>query len=256
MSIALNLFSAFTLREIRSRYSGSVLGLAWAFIGPLAMLIIYAFVFGSILKPSTENLGAPSYIIFLGVALWPWMIFSDGLMRGMGAIKANASLVRKIAFPHAVLVFSALGATAALHLAGYVAVLAILAYIYGGVSIAGVPAALFVLASLLIFTLGLALLLAALHTLLPDIEQAIQPLLMMLYFLTPVLYPQAAIPEAYREWFNWNPLALMIQRLRDHLFGQPTLNVVDLIIMLVALIMFIVGYAVFKRLSPHFEDFV
>jgi lipopolysaccharide transport system permease protein len=256
LSIALNLFSAFTLREMRSRYSGSVLGLAWAFIGPLAMLLIYAFVFGRILKPGQSDLGAPSYILFLGAALWPWMMFSDGLLRGMGAIKANASLVRKVAFPHSVLVLSAVGATVALHLAGYVAVLAILAYIYGGISVAGMPAALLVLAALLVFTVGLALLLAALHTLLPDIEQATQPLLMMLYFLTPVLYPQSVIPEQYRAWFNWNPIALMIQRLREHLFGQPALNFTDLIVWMVAIAMFAVGYAVFVRLSPHFEDFV
>ncbi len=256
MSIALNLFSAFTLREIRSRYSGSVLGLAWAFIGPLAMLLIYAFVFGHILKPGGADLGAPSYIMFLGVALWPWMMFSDGLIRGMGAVKANASLVRKVAFPHSVLVFSTVAAAVALHIAGYIVVLAVLAYIYGGIHVAGIPAAIFVLLSLLIFTLGLALLLAALHTLLPDIEQATQPLLMMLYFLTPVLYPQTAIPEAYRDWFNWNPMSVMIQRLRDHLFGQPMLNASDFIVMLVAIIMFIAGYAVFQRLSPHFEDFV
>jgi lipopolysaccharide transport system permease protein len=256
LSIALNLFSAFTLREMRSRYSGSVLGLAWAFIGPLAMLLIYAFVFGHILKPGQSDLGAPSYILFLGAALWPWMMFSDGLLRGMGAIKANASLVRKVAFPHSVLVLSAVGATVALHLAGYVTVLAILAYIYGGISVAGIPAALLVLAALLVFTVGLALLLAALHTLLPDIEQATQPLLMMLYFLTPVLYPQSVIPEQYRAWFNWNPIALMIQRLREHLFGQPALNFTDLIVWMVAIAMFAVGYAVFVRLSPHFEDFV
>jgi lipopolysaccharide transport system permease protein len=256
LSIALNLFSAFTLREIRSRYSGSVLGLAWAFIGPLAMLLIYAFVFGHILKPGQTDLGAPSYILFLGAALWPWMMFSDGLLRGMGAVKANASLVRKVAFPHSVLVLSAVGATVVLHLAGYVAVLAVLAYIYGGISLVGMPAALLVLVALLVFTLGLALLLAALHTLLPDIEQATQPLLMMLYFLTPVLYPQSVIPLPYREWFNWNPLALMIQRLREHLFGQPALNFTDLIVWVVALLTFAVGYAVFIRLSPHFEDFV
>lgn len=256
MNTALNLISAFTLREMRSRYSGSVLGLAWALIGPLAMLLIYAFVFGHILKPGQSELGAPSYILFLGAALWPWMIFSDGLMRGMGAVKANASLVRKVAFPHSVLVISAVAATTVLHFAGYVAVLAILALIFGGITLSGIPAALVVLAALLVFTLGLSLLLAALHTLLPDIEQATQPLLMMLYFLTPVLYPQSVIPLPYRDWFNWNPLALMIQRLREHLFGQPALNSVDLTVWVIALAVFGIGYAVFIRLSPHFEDFV
>lgn len=256
MNTALNLISVFTLREIRLRYSGSILGLAWAFIGPLAMLLIYGFIFGHILKPGQTELGAPSYILFLGAALWPWMMFSDGLIRGMGAIKANASLVRKVAFPHSVLVFSAVGATVALHFVGYVAVLAVLAFIFGGITPSGIPGTIWVLAALLAFTLGLSFLLAALQTLLPDIEQAIHPLLMMLYFLTPVLYPQSVIPQPYRDWFDWNPLALMIQRLREHLFGQPGLNSVDFIVWVIALAVLVVGYAVFVRLSPHFEDFV
>ncbi len=252
----LDLLHTFTLREIRTRYSGSVMGLAWAWIGPITMLLIYAFVFGNILKPGAQALDAPNYLLFVASALWPWMIFSDGLMRGMGAIHANASLVRKVAFPHAVLVLASLASAAALHFAGYIVVLAGLAYLYGGISLTGVLAALPTLLSLFIFTLGLALLFAGLQTLMRDVEQAMNPALAMLQFLTPVMYPLSIIPQPYRDWMSWNPLAIMITRIRQQLFNNDGWQTADLIIPIIALVTLAIGYAVFKRLSPHFEDFL
>lgn len=232
------------------------MGLAWAWVGPVTMLLIYAFVFGNILKPTTQNLQAPSYLIFVASALWPWMMFSDGLMRGMGAIQANASLVRKVAFPHQILVLSAVAGTVLLHMAGYIAVLAGLSYFHPGISINGVIGGVLTLLSLLVFTSGLALLFAGLQTLLRDVEQAMGPALMMLYFLTPVLYPASAIPLPYRDWLGWNPLTLMITRIREHLFAIASWQITDLIVPAIALATFMFGYNVFKRLSPHFEDFV
>jgi lipopolysaccharide transport system permease protein len=252
----LNLLAAFTFREIKTRFSGSVMGPFWVLIGPMAMLGIYGFVFGNVFRPSTQDLGAPSYLMFVAAGLWPWMVFSDGLMRGMSAIQANASLVRKVAFPHAILVLSSTGAAAILHLAGYCFVLLFIAITSQALSILGVLYATWTLLWLFIFTLGLALLLAGLQTLLRDIEQATGPVLMMLYFLTPVLYPSSVIPLPYRDWLNWNPLALMISRLREQLFLNASPQVTDLIIPAIALVMLWIGYAVFKRLSPHFEDFL
>jgi lipopolysaccharide transport system permease protein len=252
----LNLLAAFTFREIKTRFSGSVMGPFWVLIGPLAMLGIYGFVFGNVFRPSTQDLGAPSYLMFVAAGLWPWMVFSDGLMRGMGAIQANASLVRKVAFPHVILVLSSTGAAAILHLAGYCIVLVFIAATSHALSVLGVLYATWTMLWLVIFTIGLALLLAGLQTLLRDIEQATAPALMMLFFLTPVTYPSSVIPLPYRDWLNWSPLVLMITRLREQLFVKANLQTTDIYIPLIALIVLWIGYAVFKRLSPHFEDFL
>jgi lipopolysaccharide transport system permease protein len=252
----LNLLAAFTLREVKTRFSGSVMGPFWVLIGPLAMLGIYGFVFGNVFRPSAQDLGAPSYLIFVAAGLWPWMMFSEGLTRGMSAIQSNASLVRKVSFPHAILVFAAGGAAMLLHLAGYCIVLLFIFATSNVITFAGVLGASWTVLWLLAFTLGLALLMAGLQTLLRDIEQAVTPTLMMLYFLTPVLYPATVIPLPYRDWLVWNPLSLMIMRLREQLFVDATIRLTDLIVPVIALLTLWIGYAVFARLSPHFEDFL
>lgn len=177
-------------------------------------------------------------------------------MRGMNAIHANGSLVRKIAFPHSVLVLSAVVGTVALHLVGYLFVLGGIAYFAGGISLLGLLGAVSTIFWMLVFTLGLAFFLAALHTIVRDVEQAVAPALTMLYFLTPVLYPSSVIPLPYRDWLNWNPLALMVTRLRQHLFDAPSLQFIDLLISLCAVGTLLAGALFFSRLSAHFEEFV
>ena len=75
---------------------------------------------------------------------------------------------------------------------------------------------------------GVGAFFAALQTLLRDVEQVVAPALMMLQFLTPVLYPVSAIPEAYRDWFAWNPLTGVMQHLRDGLLLGTAPQIGDL----------------------------
>ena len=91
-----------------SRYAGSVTGLAWTLLYPLAQLAIYAVVFTQVFRVGLPA-GYPnvSYLAFVAVALWPWIMFTEGLQRAMGAISGNAGLIRKVAFPHRLLVYAA-----------------------------------------------------------------------------------------------------------------------------------------------------
>ncbi|HEX4857864.1 MAG TPA: ABC transporter permease, partial [Usitatibacteraceae bacterium] len=215
----LPLFRQLTERELQSRFAGSALGLVWALIGPLLLLAIYSFVFGQLFAPRAPDLGTESYTMFVAVALWPWMMFADGVLRGLTAIQANGSLVKKVAFPHWLLVAASVSATFALHLLGFCAVLVVLALAGMPVRFSGIPLAALYLVLLFGITLGLAAILAALQTLLRDVEMAVTPAVMMLHFLTPVLYPLALIPEAWRGAFALNPLAGVIGGIRGALLG-------------------------------------
>src|SRR6185436_1957265 len=90
------LLASFARREVLNRYAGSVTGLAWTLLHPLAQLAIFAFVFSHIFR-----IGVPagysnvSYVTFVAVALWPWIMFSEGLQRAMLSIAGNAGLIRK-----------------------------------------------------------------------------------------------------------------------------------------------------------------
>lgn len=251
-----HLFLHFTGREIRARFADSGLGLLWALIGPLLLLAIYAFVFGQLFKQRSDALGTDSYALFVAVALWPWMMFADGVTRGMQSIQSNASLVKKVAFPHLLLVGAAVTSAFALHLLGYVGVLVALAFAGAPIKISGIPLAVVCLLILYVLTLGVASLLAALQTMVRDVEQAVNPAIMMLHYLTPVLYPITLIPEAYRHWLDWNPLAGLISAMRAALLGGTSPSLVDGGPLLAALLFFCAGTWVFTRLSPYFEDFL
>ena len=246
----------FTEREILSRFAGSAFGLIWALANPLLLLAIYAFVFGQLFKTRMGDLSADSYIVFLAIALWPWMMFADGVLRAMQSVQANAPLVKKVAFPHLLLVLAAVNSVFLVHLAGYVTILAILAATGNTLHLAGVPSALLAIATLYLLAVGVGAFLAALQTLLRDVEQVVAPALMMLQFLTPVLYPVSIIPDAYRHWFTWNPLTGVMQRLREGFLLGATPQFADLLMLSAGVVVATIGIAFFVRLSPYFEDFL
>jgi ABC-type polysaccharide/polyol phosphate export permease len=246
----------FTERDVLSRFSGSAFGLFWALASPLMLLAIYAFVFGQLFKTRMGDLSADSYIVFLALALWPWMMFADGVMRALQSIQANAPLVKKVAFPHLLLVLAAVNSVFLVHVAGYIAILMLLIATGNTLHAAGIPSALLAIATLYLLAVGAGAFLAALQTLLRDVEQVVAPALMMLQFLTPVLYPVAIIPEAYRHWFTWNPLTAVMQQLRDGFLLGTAPQFADLSMLVAGLVVAMVGVGFFARLSPYFEDFL
>lgn len=248
---------SFTRREILDRYTGSIAGFAWALAHPLALLAIYAFVFTTVfrvqLPPGSSGV---SYTAFVAITLWPWLMFADGVQRGMGAVQANAALIRKVAFPHRLVVFASVISSFAVHAVGYAVVLLVLRLIGEPVSLSRAPAAAFVLAILLIGTLGIAALLAAVQVLIRDASQLVGVLITILFYATPILYPVALVPEKMRPWLRGNPLTPPLERVREILINGSALVPGDLWMLVVALAVFAFGLWVFERLSPFFEDFL
>src|SRR6187401_3396931 len=150
------LLFSFTRRELATRYAGSAWGFAWSLLHPLAQLAIYAFVFSQVFRVGVPQ-GYPgvSYTAFVAVALWPWIMFSEGLARAMGSIGANAGLIRKVAFPHRLLVYSSLLACCTIHLIGFVAVLLVLRATGDPVILLNLPLALVLLVPYMLLAAGL-----------------------------------------------------------------------------------------------------
>ena len=248
---------SFTRREIADRYTGSLAGAAWALAHPLALLAIYAFVFTAVFRVKLPaSVTDAGYVSFVAVTLWPWLMFSDSLLRGAGAVQANAALVRKVAFPHRLVVHASVLATFAVHLLGYVLVMAVLRALGEPIALRALPAALVVVAILFVGTLGVAMLLAAVQVLVRDVAQVLGVVLMLVFYATPVLYPVALVPERMRPWLQANPLTTVAERLREILLGNSGLEWTDLGMALAALAIFAAGSWVFERLSPFFEDFL
>jgi lipopolysaccharide transport system permease protein len=234
-----------------------VSGLAWTLLQPIAQLAVFAIVFTQIFRQGVPaEFQGVAYTAFVAVALWPWIMFSEALQRGMVAISGNAGLIRKVALPNEVFVYAAVLACYGLHILGFAGVLTVLALSGEPVRAAGVPAALALLLPYLLFTMGLALFLAALQTLLKDVEHGVAVVLMLVFYATPILYPLSFVPESWRAAMRLNPLAHFSERLREVLLADPHLHLSDLWLLAAGVAAFLAGRWVFSRVSPYFEDFL
>jgi ABC-type polysaccharide/polyol phosphate export permease len=249
------LFRIFFRRELTARYLGSITGLAWALLHPLLLLAVYHFVFTTSLR--TTGFGSQSFLSFVAAALWPWLAAQEALQRGTVSLAGYAGLIRKVAFPHEIIVFASVAATLALQLAGYLAVLVVLALLGEPIHFEGLLLALPLWLVMAIAITGLTLMLSALQVFVRDVEHVLMPTLMILMYLTPILYPLTLVPESLRPFVAANPFAWLVGRMRDALLeGRLTLHASDALAVVVAIALLLAGIAVFRRLSPHFEDFV
>ena len=251
------LLASFTRREIASRYAGSVGALAWTLLHPLAQLAIFAFVFSQVFRAAVPaEYPGVGYTAFVAVALWPWIMFSEAILRGMGSVGANAGLIRKVAFPHRLVVYASVLACYAVHAAGFLVVLVVLKVAGEPIHLSGIPLAFLLLAPYLLLATGIAAALAALQTLLKDVEHAIGIVLTIVFYATPILYPAALLPESARPWVENQPLAQLSNRLREVLLQGSGVAAGDAVALAVAAAVFFAGLWLFNRLSPHFEDFL
>lgn len=252
-----NLFLSFVGRELRNRYAGSISGALWALLHPIAQLAIFAFIFSAIFRSRAGNLDESQYIAFYACGLWPWLAFREGLARGTASLQGAAQLIKKIAFPNELIVAAAVTATFIVHLGGFVLALVVLKIFGQPIDFIGLPVAALACGALWFAALGISLALSAVQLIIRDVEQALGPVLDLLFFLTPILYPLAAVPKNLQPVVAANPLTFVLERLHDALVFKPALpELGDLAMIVVASAILLAGYAVFHRLAPHFEDFV
>lgn len=247
----------FLRRELRERYRGSFTGFGWALLQPLLQLAIYAFVFVQIFKAKVPGAGAPGYVPFLVVGMWPWLAFSDAIVRSTTAIQDNAALIGKVALPREILVIAPCSASFLLHLGGFVAILIALAVSGQDVLISRLPLVLLLYVPMFAYTLGIALIFSALQVFVRDLAQILNQLLMLMMFAAPIFYDRSNIPERFQGWLDLNPFTFYVESMRNVLLGYGDFPWHGLMVALpVALLSLAIGRWLFSRLDPHFEDFL
>ena len=246
----------FIRRDLRSRYLGSFSGGAWALVQPLIQLGIYAFVYVYVFRAPAPA-ASVGIVPFLALGLWPWIGFADALQRATNAVPDNAALIGKVALPRELLVIASVSSSFLLHGVGFLTICLVLRLTGAPLALAALPLALLTYLQLFVFTLGLALVLASVQVFVRDLAQVLAQILQMWMFATPVLYPRDFLPEQYRGWMSVNPLAWYVEHFRALLLGTPdTTLAAQATALLLAALTLAIGFALFRRLSPHFEDFL
>ena len=248
-------FREFLRRELEERYRGSLLGAAWLVLLPLLQLAVLAWVFGH-LMPARAHGGELPYAAFLALGLWPWNLFANAANRGVTALTDNAALIGKVAVPHALYVDVRVAASVMVDLAGFVLVVAVLLAFGVGLSLSGLPAAAAALAVVAVYALAAARLLAVLQVFLRDIATVIGQLLVLGFFLTPILYDRSLLPAAAAKWLGLNPLVAPVESVRRALSGDaPDWLALGLSLALgVALL--VLAHVFLRRARSHLEDFL
>ncbi|WP_341884220.1 ABC transporter permease [Synechococcus sp. UW140] len=217
-----------TEREVLGRYRGSMLGIGWSLITPLAMLAVYTFVFSQVFQArwgGLEQRGPLEFATNLFAGLIVFNFFSECASRAPSLVISNPNYVKKVVFPLETLGSVAVG-SAIFHAITSLVILMIFQLIaFGSIPITLLWLPL-VWLPLLVGSLGVTWLLCAAGVFLRDINQFIGVILNMLMFLSPVFYPLSAMPQKFKPFLQLNPLAeIMEQTRRVCLQGtQPELN--------------------------------
>lgn len=251
------LLAGLVVREIRSRFIGSASGWIWLILNPLLLLAVYSFVFGVIFQARVPPGLEMPFVAWLAIALWPWLMFSEGVLKGSQSIREHAALISKVALPREWLVLASVSAVFVLHLTGYLAVFAVLVGLGIDLHWLGLGRLVLALISLFVLTSGLALALSAIQVYVRDLEQALPTVFMFWFFLTPILYAPSLLPADYAAWLDFNPMTWWMKEIRGGvLHGQVLPGWPAVVMILGSLVVAWGGHRVFRRLSPFFEDFL
>ena len=240
-----------TVRHLRGQYKQSILGYAWTFVNPLTQMLILSFVFSIIVRIDSQ--GVP-YPLFLLVGLLPWIFFSSAVSAATDSVINGASLVTKVYFPREILPIAAI-LTKVVDLAFGLLILTALMVYFGHVppwTMVWVPL-LFLIH--FVFTMGISLPLAALNLFFHDVRYLVGVGLILWFYLTPILYPVDIVPARYAILFDLNPNALFINAYRRVLLQGISPGPERLLLGIgIALLVFLIGYYLFKRMEPNFAD--
>jgi homopolymeric O-antigen transport system permease protein len=194
------LIQTLVMRDLKARYRGSALGLLWTLVNPLLHMVIYVLVFSVYMRVETDR-----YAAFLLCGLLPWIWLSSSLLLGSTAIVDGGGLLKKVFFPPQVLPTVTVMANGANFLLGLPLLLIIL-LIFGikpGWTLLLLP---LVIASQCVFTLGVTFIVSAATVRYRDIPQILGHFLTFWFFLSPIIYPVAQVPEGFRSFLLFNPV--------------------------------------------------
>lgn len=241
-----------TWRDVKIRYKQAFLGFLWAFIQPFLKMVVFSVVFGRLAGIDSE--GFP-YPIFLYAGLLPWQFFADAVNRSGQSIVSEANLITKVYFPRLIMPIASVGAALVDFAISFGILIVMMFFFHVSPSVSILMVVPLVLLTVL-SALGVGIFVSALNAEYRDFRYALPFLVQIWMFVTPVIYPVSIIPDRWRWVIAVNPMAGIVDAYRSAIFGKP-FDWPHLGLSLgVAVIMFLIGIAFFRKTEGYFADVV
>ncbi len=251
------LIQTLVVRELKARYRGSVLGYLWSFINPLLLLLICAFVFTIVIR--NDDPRAQPYALFMFCGILPWTWFSASLSEASNSLIANGNLIKKVLFPAEVLPIVSVLANM-VHFFFGLPILAVFLIWYqkpiNALELLWFPVVVLVQ---LVFTTGLALILAALTVHFRDIRDILSNLLTFWFFATPIIYTWRMMADlGYMGYLNLNPFTHLAITYQEILFFDGPVGHWKWLLAIggLSVVVFLAGYWLFDRLRDSYAEVV
>ena len=248
-----DLLYTLSVHRIKVRYKQTALGILWAILQPLAIMLVFTLVFSYIVKMPSD--GVP-YSIFVYSALLPWTFFSTALTGGSTGLISHAQLISKVHFPREVLPLTYVVAALFDFIIASSILVVLLVYYQVPLSLNALYA-FPVVAVIAMFTTALSLFLSALLVRFRDIGLAMPLVIQVWMFATPVLYPLSAVPGHLRAIYDLNPMATNIENFRRAVLYNAPPDLLSLALSgLVSASLLAVAYIYFKRAEAAMADII
>lgn len=247
---------ALAVRDLQSKYIGTLGGVLWAFIHPLAVVVVFYFVFAVGFRAHGPS-GTP-FILWFVSGLVPWFLFNDTLQAITRSISGNAHLVKKTIFPTEVLPLVHVISSLFPHLIFMLILVGMLIFYNVPLSVDRILVIYYFMCTVTLL-LGLGWLLSALQVFYRDIAQALTIFLNLWFWSTPIVWSQEIFPVQYRGLLSFNPIFYIVEGYRNMMIYKitvwPSLQE-TVFFWIINLIFLFLGIYVFRRLKPEFADVI
>lgn len=243
--------------DFKTRYAGSYLGMVWALVQPVVTVLLYWFVFGTIMQ-SRQSIGNTEipYVLWLTAGLVPWMYFSEALSNGTNALLEYNYLVKKVVFKISILPIIKVFAATFMHMF-FACVMLVLYFCYGNAPSIYMLQLIYFSFCMFILVLAACYTTCAVVVFFRDLNQIIGIFLQIGMWATPILWNITMLSPTMQIVFKLNPIFYIVNGYRSALFEKSWFwedFYSTMYFWIVVILLFALGALIFKRLKVHFAD--
>ncbi len=241
--------------DFRNRYLGNHLGIVWAFVHPLVMIAVYWFVFIHGFKTAPVQDATP-FVLWLLAGLVPWLFCNDAINSSSNAIVSQSFLVKKMVFEVKLLPIIKIGSSLCVSLFFWVFLFA-MCFIYGYYPNLLWLQLFYYLFCSVVLCLSLGFLLSSIIPFIPDVEQLVNIVMQIFFWMTPILWNPSLLTGSLKLIYLLNPFAYIIIGIRDSLINHISITThLDhtLLFWVMTFCFYWLGNYTFNKLRYHFAD--